>query len=107
MVVFVLIVLVVTVTVLVRSNLNVINITISMRYLSSPIISVGLVITTLRTTQQMNIIAQSIFPIRRMRTEDRCLTGVTTSSTPPDCLAPLLSGLNQSEASLWSPDLVS
>ena len=29
------------------SNLNVINITISMRYLSSPIISSGLVITTL------------------------------------------------------------
>ena len=83
-----------------------INITISMRYLSSPIISAGLVITTLRT-QQMNIIAQSIFPIRRMRTEDRCLTGVTTSSAPPDCLAPVLPVLNQSEASLWSPDLAS
>ena len=51
--VFVLIVLVVTVTVLVRSNLNVINITISMRYLSSPIISVGLVITTLRELREL------------------------------------------------------
>ena len=55
----------------------------------------------------MNIIVQSIFPIRKMRTEDRCLTGVTTSSAPPDCLAPVLPGLDQSEASLWSPDLVS
>ena len=36
-----------TVTVLVCNNLNVINITISMRYLSSPIISARLVITTL------------------------------------------------------------
>ena len=42
-----------------------------------------------------------------MRTEDRCLTGVTTSSAPPDSLAPVLSSLNQSEASVWSPDLLS
>ena len=55
----------------------------------------------------MNIIVQSIFPIRKMRTEDRCLTGVTTSSAPPDCLAPVLPDLSQSEASLWSPDLLS
>lgn len=51
--------------------------------------------------------AGSIFPTTRMRTEDRCLTGVTTSSAPPDCLAPVLPDLNQSEASLWSPDLLS
>ena len=42
-----------------------------------------------------------------MRTEDRCLTGVTTSSAPPDCLAPVLPDLDQSEASLWSPDQAS
>ena len=42
-----------------------------------------------------------------MRTEDRCLTGVTTSSAPPDCLAPVLPDLDQPEASLWSPDQAS
>ena len=64
--VFVLIVLVgLTVTVLEWSNLNVINITISMRYLSSPIISAGLVITTLRTDNRWILLFSQYSPSGR------------------------------------------
>ena len=64
------------------SNLNVINITISMRYLPVTIILPGLVITTLSTREQRDnrLILEAIFPIRRMRTP---LTVVTTFSTSP------------------------
>ena len=85
------------------SNLNVINITISMRYLPVTIILPGLVITTLSAGEERDnrLILKAIFPIRRMRTP---LRGVTTFSSHQSLQTAWLRPRNQPGHSLLSPD---
>ena len=85
------------------SNLNVINITISMRYLPVTIILPGLVITTLSAGEQRDnrLVLEAIFPMKRMRTP---LTGVTTFSSQQSLQTAWLRPRNQPGHSLKSPD---